>query len=47
MTKEQMMDKVIGRYGYEHIKTIWFCRAAEKLSEKQLKKVLKIIDKQL
>ena len=29
MTREEMMDKVISRYGFEAAETIWFCRLAE------------------
>lgn len=29
MTREEMMDEVISRYGFEAAETIWFCRLAE------------------
>jgi hypothetical protein len=29
MTREEMMDKIIGKYGFEAEETIWFCRLAE------------------
>ena len=36
MTKEQMMDNVIRRYGFENKWTVWFCELAEVLTESQL-----------
>lgn len=36
MTKEQMMDDVIRRYGFENKWTVWFCELAEVLTESQL-----------
>lgn len=36
MTKDEMIDKVIQRYGFENEKTIWFCQLAEELTESQL-----------
>ena len=36
MTKEQMMDNVIRRYGFENKWTMWFCELAEVLTESQL-----------
>ena len=36
MTKEQMMDDIIRRYGFENKWTIWFCELAEILTESQL-----------
>ena len=36
MTKEQMMDDVIRRYGFENKWTVWFCELAEALTESQL-----------
>lgn len=29
MTREEMMDVVISRYGFEAAETLWFCRLAE------------------
>ena len=29
MTREEMMDKIINKYGLEAEETIWFCRLAE------------------
>lgn len=29
MTREEMMDKVINKFGFEHEYTLWFCRLAE------------------
>lgn len=36
MTKEQMIDNVIRKYGFENKWTIWFCELAEVLTESQL-----------
>ena len=36
MTKEQMMNDVIRRYGFENKWTVWFCELAEVLTESQL-----------
>lgn len=36
MTKEQMMNKIIRRYGFENKWTIWFCGLAEVLTESKL-----------
>ena len=36
MNKEQMMDEVIRKYGFENKWTIWFCELAEVLTESQL-----------
>ena len=36
MTKEQMMDDVIRKYGFENKWTVWFCELAEVLTESQL-----------
>ena len=36
MTKEEMMDKVIKKFGFENKWTIWFCELAEVLTESQL-----------
>lgn len=29
MTREQMMDKIIKKYGFEDARTIWFCNLCE------------------
>lgn len=29
MTREQMMDKIIAKFGFEDKRTIWFCRLCE------------------
>ena len=29
MTREEMMDKIIRKYGFEAEETLWFCRLAE------------------
>lgn len=29
MTREQMMDKIIKKYGFEDERTIWFCNLCE------------------
>ena len=29
MTREQMMDKIIKKYGFEDTRTIWFCNLCE------------------
>ena len=36
MTKEQMIDNVIRRCGFENKWTVWFCELAEVLTESQL-----------
>lgn len=36
ITKKQMIDDVIKRYGLENKWTIWFCELAEALTESQL-----------
>jgi len=36
MTREEMMDKVIKKFGFENKWTIWFCELAEVLTESQL-----------
>lgn len=36
MSKEQMIDEVIKKYGFENKWTIWFCELAEVLTESQL-----------
>ena len=36
MNKEQMIDGVIRKYGFENKWTIWFCELAEVLTESQL-----------
>lgn len=44
MTKEQMMDKVIRKYGFESKWTIWFCELAEMLTESQLLNAYILLD---
>ena len=40
MNKEQMMDKVINRLGFENEWTIWFCNLAESTDDEDyLRKV--------
>ena len=36
MNKEQMIDGVIRKYGFENKWTIWFCELVEVLTESQL-----------
>lgn len=36
MTREQMMDAVIRRYGFENKWTVWFFECAETLTDSQL-----------
>lgn len=36
MTKEQMIDGIIRKYGFESRWTVWFCELAEILTENQL-----------
>ena len=36
MTKKQMMDNVIRKYGFENKLTVWFCELAKVLTENQL-----------
>ena len=36
ITKEQMIDYVIKKYGFENKWTVWFCELAEILTESQL-----------
>ena len=44
MTKEQMMDNVIRRYGFENKWTVWFCELAEVLTESQLLNTYILLD---
>lgn len=44
MTKEQMMDNVIRRYGFENKWTVWFCELAEVLTESQLLNAYILLD---
>ena len=44
MTKEQMMDDVIRRYGFENKWTVWFCELAEVLTESQLLNAYILLD---
>ena len=44
MTKEQMIDDVIRRYGLENKWTIWFCELAETLTESQLLNAYILLD---
>lgn len=44
MTKEQMIDEVIRRYGFENKWTIWFCELAETLTESQLLNAFILLD---
>lgn len=44
MTKEQMMDAVISRLGFENEWTIWFCQLAEILTESQLLNAFILLD---
>ena len=44
MTKEQMMDDVIRRYGFENKWTVWFCELAEALTESQLLNAYILLD---
>ena len=44
MTKEQMMDDVIRRYGFENKWTMWFCELAEVLTESQLLNAYILLD---
>ena len=43
MTKEQMMDNVIRKYG-ENKWAVWFCELAEVLTERQLLNAYIIMD---
>ena len=36
MSKEQMMDNIIKKYGFESEWTVWFCKLAEELTKEQL-----------
>ena len=36
MDKEQMIDEVIRKYGFENKWTIWFCELTETLTDSQL-----------
>ena len=36
MDKEQMIDEVIRKHGFENKWTIWFCELAETLTDSQL-----------
>ena len=29
MTREQMMDNIIKKYGFEDVRTVWFCNLCE------------------
>lgn len=44
MTKEQMMDDVIRRYGFENKWTVWFCELAETLTDSQLLNAYILLD---
>lgn len=44
MTKEQMMNDVIRRYGFENKWTVWFCELAETLTESQLLNAYILLD---
>ena len=44
MTKEQMMDNVIRRYGFENKWTVWFCELTEVLTESQLLNAYILLD---
>ena len=44
MTKEQMIDDVIRRYGFENKWTVWFCELAEVLTESQLLNAYILLD---
>lgn len=44
MTKEQMIDNVIRRYGFENKWTVWFCELAEVLTESQLLNAYILLD---
>lgn len=44
MTKEQMIDDVIRRYGLENKWTVWFCELAEVLTESQLLNAYILLD---
>ena len=44
ITKEQMIDDVIKRYGLENKWTIWFCELAEALTESQLLNAYILLD---
>ena len=36
LTKDQMVDKVIKKYGFENKWVVWFCELADVLTENQL-----------
>ena len=36
LTKDQMVDEVIKKYGFENKWVVWFCELAEVLTESQL-----------
>ena len=44
MTKEQMMDNVIKRYGFENKWTVWFCQLVEVLTDSQLLNAYILLD---
>ena len=44
MTKKQMMDDVIRRYGFENKWTVWFCELADMLTESQLLNAYILLD---
>lgn len=39
MTKDKMISEIIGKNGFEHTLTIWFCKLAETLTTSQLEKI--------
>ena len=44
MTKTEMMNEVIRKYGHESKWTIWFCECAETLTESQLLNAFIVLD---
>ena len=44
MSKEQMIDEIIRKYGFENKWTIWFCEIAEVLTESQLLNAYIVLD---
>lgn len=44
LTKDQMVDNVIRKYGFENKWVVWFCELAEVLTENQLLNAYILLD---
>ena len=44
LTKDQMIDDVIRKYGFENKWVVWFCELAEVLTENQLLNAYILLD---